>query len=88
MIKESFFGIVETKSIYADLKQASLGQPWKVYLKEEFPKELHYQLSNRIPPLLLVADQPYVFLTEPYVWKTKGMHGYDGKVGSHTIFLK
>lgn len=74
----------ETRIIYDKIKQQSRSEPWSVYLKEDIPPRYHYRQNDRIPPILLVADEPYILTASTEAWTVVGMHGYDRDVG-HTI---
>jgi ectonucleotide pyrophosphatase/phosphodiesterase family protein 5 len=53
-----------------------------VYRKDEIPARWHYQHSNRIPPLLVVADYGCCLINPkvPPPYYEKGTHGYDNGV--------
>lgn len=52
----------EANVVYNALKNASdSGSPFKVYKRNEIPDRWHYKNNRRSPPILAVADPPYVF---------------------------
>ena len=69
----------EVQQVYRELKKNKT-EGYKVYLTENFPKNLHYSTADdrfdRIGQILLVPDAPKVFL-EPNSKKTPGKHGYN-----------
>ncbi|CAF0724722.1 unnamed protein product [Brachionus calyciflorus] len=69
--------------IYDALKKV---KELKVYYKEEIPENFHYQNSNRIAPIVAIADEGYVMNT---VNQTLiGNHGFDNRIESmRAIFL-
>ncbi|KAJ1960817.1 hypothetical protein IWQ62_004084 [Dispira parvispora] len=72
--------------IYEQLQEASQGQPWKAYLKEDLPQEFHYQNSDRIAPIICAPESGYTFCTtkkypNSKIWSERGdvsgTHGYN-----------
>ncbi|XP_046496656.1 bis(5'-adenosyl)-triphosphatase ENPP4 isoform X1 [Equus quagga] len=57
-----------------------------VYLKEEIPARFHYQHNDRIPPLILVADEGWTIGRNKSSSKL-GDHGYDNSLPSMHPFL-
>ena len=59
----------------------------RVYYKNEVPKELHYQLSRRIAPIVAISDEGYVFHSQKQT--NTGNHGFDATQVEtmRTIFL-
>lgn len=58
----------------------------KVYYKENIPKELYFQKSNRIAPIVAIADEGYVMNT--FRQTLKGNHGFENQIESmRAIFL-
>lgn len=53
----------------------------KVYLREEMPERLHYNEGDRIPPVLLIADDHWSIEERArysgWTAKSKGNHGWD-----------
>ncbi|KAL0279525.1 UNVERIFIED_CONTAM: hypothetical protein PYX00_001062 [Menopon gallinae] len=87
----------EANFVYNSLKNASEnGAPFKVYKRNEIPDRWHYKDNRRAPPILAVADPPYVFedAYKQIEWIEKlrnitfgedtpmGFHGYDNTVMS------
>ncbi|KAJ2784000.1 hypothetical protein H4R18_001392 [Coemansia javaensis] len=74
----------DVPDMYRKLKAASVGQPWRVYLRDEIPARFHYAHKTRVAPIFVVPDEPYYVTThatdrwEPSSGsRTIGMHGYD-----------
>ncbi|KAJ1728326.1 hypothetical protein LPJ61_004091 [Coemansia biformis] len=77
--------------LFAKLKQASSGQPWKVYLRDELPQRYHYTHKTRVAPVLVIPDIHYYVTTRandktaggsPGPGKGEqviGLHGYDNQ---------
>lgn len=81
--------------VYNQLKKAAdSGAHFKVYKKSEIPTRWHYKNNRRTPPILAVADPPYVFQDfyntisdQEKKWNFTaddnskfGVHGYDNNV--------
>lgn len=50
------------QDVYNALKTASdNGENFKVYRLSEIPERWHYKHNRRLPPILVVADPPFVF---------------------------
>ncbi|KAI9144017.1 alkaline-phosphatase-like protein [Paraphysoderma sedebokerense] len=67
-------------TVYNDLKVASQGLNFSVYLKEEVPVEHHFSSHYRIPQIIAIPALGYHFTTRTA--KTtfaKGQHGYSNK---------
>ncbi|KAK9761792.1 hypothetical protein K7432_013053 [Basidiobolus ranarum] len=69
--------------IYKDLKKASQGEHWDVYLREDVPRRFHYSTNQRIPPIVCIPDVGWSFTTHKEYDPSNGpfhpfgMHGYD-----------
>jgi predicted AlkP superfamily pyrophosphatase or phosphodiesterase len=75
----------KAESIITSLKAIT---PIKVYRKEELPERYHYLNSERILPIVAVADEGYAFALNDGPYPIKGQHGYDPQLPSmHGIFL-
>lgn len=61
----------------------------KVYLKEEIPEDFHYSNSNRIAPIVCLADEGYtISKTRPSTLSKPGFHGYNNSIEAmRTIFI-
>ncbi len=74
----------EISQVVRDLKEHST--LYKVYKKNEIPARFHYQNSNRIPDVLIVAEEgAYISLKPsffPSSFSNKGAHGYDNELAS------
>lgn len=71
----------EEDSIISELRSAQLdGVPFKVYRREEVPFEYHYTKSDRIAPIVLVAEKGYVIDFRGGDWVPRGAHGYDPSI--------
>ena len=59
-----------------------------IWYREEIPERFHLKASPHVPPLLLVADEPYQIVRTTREARLKGEHGYDNVNGNmHPIFL-
>ncbi|GFR57731.1 ectonucleotide pyrophosphatase/phosphodiesterase family member 5 [Elysia marginata] len=70
-------------------KGATKNHNFTVYRREDVPSHFHYSKNRRIPPILAVAKDHFVFVTnehpEPY---NLGNHGYDNRnQNMHPFFL-
>ncbi|KAL5699071.1 hypothetical protein ACHQM5_030023 [Ranunculus cassubicifolius] len=65
------------------------GMYLKMYLKEELPKRLHYSDSDRITPIIGLADEGFMIQqNDTKKQECGGAHGYDNAVFSmRTIFI-
>ncbi|KAM5262899.1 bis(5'-adenosyl)-triphosphatase ENPP4 [Ctenodactylus gundi] len=70
--------------VYDKLKNCS--PHMSVYLKEDIPSRLHYRHSDRIQPIILVADEGWTVVLNTSLSKL-GDHGYDNSVRSMHPFL-
>ncbi|KAJ1972244.1 hypothetical protein H4R35_004785 [Dimargaris xerosporica] len=84
--------------LYQQLVAKSSNQPWTVYLKQDLPGHWHFANNDRIPPIVCVPDEGWVFFTRkpyPNSFLLKGTndgitgeHGYDNELLSMgAIFL-
>lgn len=68
----------DIEDLYKKLKDYSKTDThFSVYKHDEIPKEYKYSDSRRIAPILLVAEEPYSFLTREGDTLLKATHGYD-----------
>ena len=54
----------------------------KAYLKKDVPEELHYSSSDRIGPIVVIADEGYALAysePNPKSPPKPGVHGYNNK---------
>lgn len=54
----------------------------KAYLKKDVPEELHFSSSDRIGPIVVIADEGYALAysePNPKSPPKPGVHGYDNK---------
>lgn len=76
-------GTVE--DLYAKL--AAGAEHYKVYRREEMPKRLHFRASDRIPPIVMIADEGWLIFPEPpgpgrrLIFQKAG-HGFDPALAS------
>ncbi|KAJ2711044.1 hypothetical protein H4R19_003441 [Coemansia spiralis] len=73
--------------MFRKLQQASIGQPWKVYLRDDLPQRFHYTHKTRIAPITVIPDLHYYVTTRDKDMaaggapadgdKVVGVHGYD-----------
>ncbi|KAI3640537.1 hypothetical protein MIR68_001415 [Amoeboaphelidium protococcarum] len=75
--------------VYTALKEQSVkDKTWNVYKRGEIPPIYQYSNSNRISPIILVADQPYTISQKRGDYFLKGTHGYDPRDSDmHSIFI-
>jgi len=74
--------------LYERLKSAN--RKMSVYKKADIPDKYFLKNHYRVPPIYLVADKGYVFLTNPAVrtLNNVGYHGYDNAIeDTHAIFF-
>lgn len=71
------------------LKNVENGDKLRVYLKEDLPERLHYSDSDRIPPIIGLADEGFkVEQSRTGKKECGGAHGYDNEFFSmRTIFI-
>lgn len=65
---------------------------YKVYSKKNIPSRFHYRDSNRIPDILLVAEEGVAITARPSFMPTRsgnrGAHGYDNTLNSmQAVFI-
>ncbi|CAG5126185.1 unnamed protein product [Candidula unifasciata] len=76
--------------IFEKLKAASTDNHFTVYRKKDIPDRLRYRNNIRTPPIIIVADITYNFITNMSAdqFKLAGNHGYDNKYEDmHPFFL-
>jgi len=60
---------------------------YRVYKREEIPKDFHYSHNSLIPPILVLADMGWSLVTDKLPVRGKGTHGYDANhLDMHGIF--
>ena len=60
---------------------------YRVYKREDIPKNFHYSHNPFIPPILVLADMGWGLVTEKLPVHGKGNHGYDANhMDMHGIF--
>lgn len=57
---DSFFSGKEL-FVYEELRKGEKQNPFKVFIKEEFPSDWHYASNENVQELIVVADQGYAF---------------------------
>ncbi|KAJ2359123.1 hypothetical protein GGF43_000289 [Coemansia sp. RSA 2618] len=74
----------DVPEMYHKLKLASAGQPWHVYLRDDFPERFHYTHPTRVAPIYVIPEIPYYVTTRakdvmqsPGSQSVIGVHGYD-----------
>lgn len=75
---------INKTEVYNKLKNCS--SHMNVYLKEDIPARFHYQHNDRIPPVVLVADEGWTIVQNKSSTKL-GDHGYDNSLPSMHPFL-
>jgi predicted AlkP superfamily pyrophosphatase or phosphodiesterase len=75
----------ETTAIFQRIKKQE--KHFKIYLKENTPKRFHFRDSDRIPPIILAADEGWYLQKDPLTKEEladsgKGIHGYDPQLDS------
>lgn len=77
------------KAIKEKLKKANNGDRLKVFLKKDLPARLLYSGSDRIPPIIGLADEGYKVVTKVRTRsECGGAHGYDNALFSmRSIFI-
>lgn len=85
---------VDVKSVYRNLtlalqfKNVENAQHLKVYLKDELPEKYHLSSSDRVWPIVGVADEGYTIEKKRPSNLCGGSHGYDNDLLSmRTIFI-
>lgn len=91
---KSVFGIVsnifpKSNNMLDELYEKMKKIPYhKFYLKSNIPEEFHYSKSERIGPIVALADEGYRLMDENYTWVDLGAHGYLNNLTSiRAIFL-
>ncbi len=74
-----------TEALYAAFKKKQ--KHFRVYRKENMPKRFHFQNNDRIPPVILIADEGWYIRKTPLTEKAaadfeKATHGYDPRLKS------
>lgn len=87
----------EEKRIFEQLDSALADRPARVYRKSDMPARFHYQDHERIPPILVMAEEGWVFTREEWrdemlsdddYYRPHGSHGYDNNEESmQAIFI-
>lgn len=75
---------INVTEVYDKLKHCS--PHMNVYLKEDIPARFHYQHSDRIQPIILVADEGWTVVLNKSSLKL-GDHGYDNSLPTMHPFL-
>lgn len=66
------------QNTYKNLKEKSSGKHFKVYLRNEVPKHLHFSSNARIGDIVVIADAPYSLGVHDNRFNMiKASHGYD-----------
>lgn len=69
--------------IYEELKKVN---ELRVFFKEEVPSDFHYQNSNRIAPIVVIANEGYQLSNRNFT--LTGNHGFDNSLESmRAIFM-
>ncbi|KAI7822466.1 alkaline-phosphatase-like protein [Kickxella alabastrina] len=53
----------DVPEMYEQLRRASVGQPWSVYLRKDIPERFHYTNKARIAPVYIIPELPYYVTT-------------------------
>ncbi|KKO45313.1 phosphodiesterase [Arsukibacterium ikkense] len=77
----------QKEALYQQLA-ASVPEQVRLYRKSELPARFHYQQHRRIAPIILLAEQPWIFvrqsflpeaMNDPSFLRARGSHGYDNE---------
>ncbi|WP_333608831.1 alkaline phosphatase family protein [Arsukibacterium sp.] len=77
----------EEEALYQQLA-ARVPEQVRLYRKHELPERFHYQQHRRIASIILLAEQPWVFIrqsflpdlvNDPSFLRARGSHGYDNE---------
>src|SRR5688572_29619069 len=69
----------DIEEIFHLLQNASEGQPWKCYLRENIPERFHYRNSVRIDPIVCIPPVGWALTTHTNSALPIGVHGYDNQ---------
>jgi len=81
--------LAKIKNQLLELKKTTPnGEHLNIWYREEIPERFHLKNSQHVPPLLLVADEPYQVVRTTREARLKGEHGYDNRnMNMHPIFM-
>ncbi|KAL0968997.1 hypothetical protein UPYG_G00221390 [Umbra pygmaea] len=74
----------DTKAVFSVL--SACHDNMTAYLKKDIPDRLHYKNNNRIPPIILIADEGWTIVQRGGLPRL-GDHGYDNNLPSMRPFL-
>lgn len=87
----------EKDRIISQLETALADQPVRIFRKSQMPARFHYQDHERIPPILIMAEEGWIFAREEWLdamrsddnyYRPRGSHGYDNNEESmRAIFI-
>ncbi|MGX5913792.1 ectonucleotide pyrophosphatase/phosphodiesterase [Aliidiomarina sp. Khilg15.8] len=87
----------QKERILEQLKNGLADQPVRIFRKSQMPARFHYQDHERIPPILVMAEEGWVFTREEWLdpmrsddnyFRPRGSHGYDNNEESmQAIFI-
>lgn len=76
----------EEERIYQQIATRYNPEQMRLYRKTELPARFHYQQHARIAPIIMLAEQPWIFVrksllpglkADPSFLRARGSHGYD-----------
>jgi predicted AlkP superfamily pyrophosphatase or phosphodiesterase len=87
----------EKERIMQQLERSLADQPVRIFRKSQMPARFHYQDHERIPPILVMAEEGWVFTRKEWresmvsdadYYQARGSHGYDNNEESmQAIFI-
>jgi predicted AlkP superfamily pyrophosphatase or phosphodiesterase len=78
----------QEEQLYQQIAARYNPQHMRLYRKSELPERFHHQNHVRIAPILLLAEQPWIFVrrsllpglkADPSFLRARGSHGYDNQ---------
>ncbi|GGW59173.1 alkaline phosphatase family protein [Alishewanella tabrizica] len=76
----------EEARVYEQIAQRMNAEQMRLYRKTDLPARFHHQQHERIAPIMLLAEQPWIFVrksllpnlkADPSFLQARGSHGYD-----------
>lgn len=76
----------EEEKIYEQIAERYNPEQMRLYRKAELPARFHHQQHERIAPIIMLAEQPWIFVrrsllpglkADPSFLRARGSHGYD-----------
>ncbi|XP_073318798.1 bis(5'-adenosyl)-triphosphatase enpp4 [Pagrus major] len=75
----------DPKAVFKNL--SSCHPNMTAYMKKDIPDRLHYMNNERIPPIILIADEGWTIMQRGIKVERLGNHGYDNSLHSMHPFL-